>query len=843
MTLPIHACLAELCNALNQRHEAVLQAPPGAGKTTQVPLTLLEQPWLGQQKIIVLEPRRVAALNAATRMAQMLGEEVGQTVGYRMRQATKVSAQTRIEVITEGLLTRWLQDDPELTGIGLIIFDEFHERSINTDTGLALALQARELFRDSSQPLKLLIMSATLDGDAIAKLLNDAPIITSQGRCFEVAINYEKTKNSQYPNDIINPVLQTLQHAIKNESGSILVFLPGAGEISRIYDAINTTLPSHVSCHPLHGNLNLNEQKAAIAPAAKDMRKIVLATDIAETSLTIEGVNVVIDSGLCRSPSFDPNTGLTRLHTQAISQASAEQRAGRAGRTEPGTCYRLWSESAQQQKAKFTPPEITAADLMPLAITLLNWGVNHPSELIWLNPPPEANWQQALDALIKIGALKRNDSQQYQLTALGEKLGQFACHPRLARLLLAAQDYHMLDVGAELAALLSERSPKFLGSDLHQILLALKESKPALKGWQQRVKQLAEQLAKPLKNTAKAPPKNLKAHAQGDLIGLLLAVAFPERIAKKRSENNGIAVFQMANGRAVQIALTESLGHANWLSVAEAGGLAGKNNDVIFGGAFLNIELFTAELKNLVTQKTIAQWQEDKNRFVAEQQDCIGQIILRSQKINDLDNALKTQALKNLIQQKGLSLLNWDDDAKQLQARIQLAKKYRNSDWPDVSDDYLLAHLDDWLSPHLTQVKTLADFKKIAVTTLLNNLLMWPQAKELDAQIPSQIKIPSGRFATIDYQYSPPVLAVKLQEMFGCQTTPSIANGNIVLMLHLLSPAKKPLQVTQDLASFWANSYIEVKKEMRGRYPKHPWPDDPLSMEATALTKRKLSNL
>ena len=839
MTLPINECLPALLDALNHHHQAVLQAPPGAGKTTQVPLALLNQPWLGHQKIVVLEPRRVAALNAATRMASLLGEPVGQTVGYRMRQANKTSAQTRIEVVTEGLLTRWLQTDPELTGVGAILFDEFHERSINTDVGLALCLQARELFRDPKTPLKLLIMSATLDGDAIAQLLKpspdqNVPIITSQGRCYPVTMHYLKTTKSLHkPHDFLADLLPCIQHAISQEAGSILVFLPGAGEITRTQQALSASLGPHISCHPLHGSLSLDEQKAAIMPAAQGTRKIVLATDIAETSLTIEGVRVVIDTGLTRTPAFDPNTGLTRLHTQAISQASAEQRAGRAGRTEPGSCYRLWREAEQTQKAKFTAPEILSADLMPLAVTLLQWGVNHPSELLWLNPIPEANWQQALSALRNLGALNDNG----QLNHLGESLNQYACHPRLARLLIAAQTYQAPKLGALLAAILSERTPKALGSNLADAVSAATAPKAGPhKAWQNRVQQLAKQWVP-------SAQKDAPSMHTDDLMGLLVAVAFPERIAKQKNTANNMAIFQLANGRAVQVALTEAIAHQPWLSIADAGGIAGKIQDTIFSAVNLNPTLFDNELAPLTHAHTLAEWCTAKNRFIAEEQIRIGHIIIRSKKNDNLPSTLKVQALKQLIQQKGLGLLNWDEDTQQLRARLALAHSLYGDPWPKVDDETLINTLDNWLTPELATINTLNDFKKINIAHLLNTLLPWALTPIFNADLPTSIAIPSGRQATINYLTTPPVLAVKLQEMFGCKTTPTIAKGRISLILHLLSPAKKPLQVTQDLASFWANSYTEVKKEMRGRYPKHPWPDDPLSAQATELTKKKMQHI
>jgi ATP-dependent helicase HrpB len=852
-----------LRTALNIYHQAVLQAPPGAGKTTQIPLSLLNEPWLAHQKIVMLEPRRVAALNAATRMAHLLGEEVGQTVGYRMRQATKVSARTRIEVITEGLLTRWLQEDPELTGVGLLIFDEFHERSLNSDAGLALALQARALFRADEHPLKLLVMSATLEGENIAALLlapegntelrqtnpghiemHRCPMITSEGRSFPVVVHYRlpptRLAKSAFANALLPLLVETIHYALNNDKGSILVFLPGVKEINLTQAALAHNLPDNISVLPLHGGLKLAEQQAAIVPLQgpnKSAKKIVLATDIAETSLTIEGVSVVIDTGLTRNPEFDPNTGLTRLHTQPISQASAEQRAGRAGRMEPGVCYRLWSQAQHHQRAKYSTAEILSADLMPLALTLIDWGVDNPNELQWLNPPPQANWRQALDALRKIGILTVDN----QLTAMGNQASQFACHPRLARLMIEAQHQGAGLLGATLAALLSERLPRHLGTNLADHLNALKSnlSTKTDQHWRERVRQLTQQLSKNLLNL---PNKGSPSHrlSEDDLSGLIIAKAFPEHIAKRKSLTNESAIFQLANGRAAQLPISDPLAHSQWLSIADAGGLAGNSHDVIFAAANLNPRFFDDELASYLHSETIAQWQHDKGRFIAEERRCLGNIIIQQKTLLNISADIKRQALTTLIRDQGLDLLDWSDDAKQLAARVNFLRRVVGQPWPDMSNEGLLHQLDDWLTPHLDSVKTLNDFKKIPVADLLNALLPWPLVRELNQLAPTTIAIPSGRNAMIDYRQSPPVLAVKLQEMFGCSSTPTIVNGQQTLMLHLLSPAKQPLQITQDLAAFWANSYDDVKKQMKGRYPRHPWPDNPLTMAATAKTKRAL---
>ena len=855
--LPIYACLDELAQALLQRDEVVLQAPPGAGKTTQIPLTLLKQPWLGQQKIIVLEPRRVAALNAATRMAEMLGEVVGQTVGYRMRGASKVGPNTQIEVITEGLLTRKLQEDPELTGVGIVVFDEFHERSINTDTGLALCLQAREVFRE--HPLKLLIMSATLDGESVAELLGNAPMITSEGRAFPVECRYlnQPLKNNAL---LVEQVAKTVLQALEQEPGDALVFLPGVSEINRAYAAINAFLPENIQCYTLHGGLSLADQKASLEPSVSGQRKVVLATDIAETSLTIQGVRIVVDAGLVRAPEFDPNTGLTRLDTQGISLASAEQRAGRAGRLESGCCYRLWTEVQHKQKVAHAAPEIVCSDLMPLAMTLLAWGARHFDELSWLTPPKVANWQQALDALRAIDAIDESD----ELTTEGVKLSTFPCHPRVAKLLRVAQENAFTHIGCLVAAVLSEKAPRGLSVDLTQIVARLLARDASLsKSWRNRIASLSRQFETLLSATHSDEYSDKdrgriragaqqKTRAQNDKrgiedIGWAMAKAFPERIAKRHAAQEGIAVFKLANGRAAHLDMSEPLAHYQWIVVADAGGHKGTKQDRIFLGAPLNEEVFSSVLADRVTPHVVAQWDEKKQRFIAETQHRIGKLIIASEPIRDLPPNVKATALTELVRQKGLSILHWSESAQQLCAKVHYLRERYGEPWPDLSDEGLLHRLEQWLTPALEDqttpsINTLNDFKKIAIDPLIAQQLPWPLPQQLKILLPERVLVPSGREVVVDYMQNPPVLAVKLQEMFGCQTTPTVMNDELKLMLHLLSPAKRPLQVTQDLGAFWQNGYDSVKKEMRGRYPKHPWPDDPLAAAATAYTKKRAQN-
>lgn len=842
--LPISDCLDEIRSQLEQHNHLVLEAPPGAGKTTCVPLALLDSPWLNGQKILMLEPRRVAALNAAHRLAALLGESVGQTVGYRMRQATCVSAETRIEVITEGLLTRQLQSDPELSGIGAIIFDEFHERSIHSDTALAMALMARSLFREDN-PLKLVVMSATLDGAKITQYLSqDAPCpqVTSQGRAFPVDIHYEaiapmasmQTKSSRIN---AQALAQFIAKTLQTHVGSVLVFLPGAGEINKTYAALKPLLSSECQLFTLHGNLKLDEQQLAIKAPAIGKRKVVLATDIAETSLTIEGVRVVIDTGLARKPHFDPNTGLTRLNTEKIAKASAEQRAGRAGRTEPGIAYRLWSEQEHHLRRDYSPPEIINADLMPLALSLFSFGCQGLDELCWIDRPSDANWQQAIDQLQTLGAIKDT-----QLTGDGEYFAKLPCHPRLARLLITGYELGFGNTACDLAAIMSEKSPSELGCDLHTHVNALTSTKAQLRPWQQRVKTLAKQF-KQLLPKANIEKADVSAEIdETDCVGILVACAFPERIAQRKHSSTGDCFFKLANGRQANISQHEPLAHEPYLAIAEAGGFSGQQSDRIFSAAALNPSHFGGSLKALCETRVYAHWEIASGRYISEEHAILGKLTLNKKPIKNTDTETRSQALLALIKAEGLSLLHWSDKAQNLRARMQFLHRTYASEWPDVGDQALIEHLDNWLSPALSNISHLNELKSIELADYLIALLPWPHPNTLNTLAPSSVAVASGRDASIDYSQTPPVVAVKLQEMFGCTENPAIANGAVKINIHLLSPNGRPLAMTGDIGFFWANAYNEVKKEMRGRYPKHPWPDDPINAVATAKTNRALRN-
>lgn len=843
-SLPIFSVLSDLVLAIQNHDALVLEAPPGAGKTTQVPLALLDQPWLGDQKIIVLEPRRLAAKTAAERMAEQLGEKIGETVGYRVRLDSKIGPDTRIEIVTEGILTRLLQSDPSLEGYGLVIFDEFHERSLDADLGLALTLQSREIFRDD-QPLKLLVMSATLDGKRIAELLDNAPIIKSEGRSYPVQSIYcgqpgeferleQKTTN-------------TIINALKEQSGSLLCFLPGSGEIARVAESLETQLKmsdlDNIIITPLYGDLSLQQQHAAINPAEDGIRKVVLATNIAETSLTIQGVQIVVDSGLCKVARYDPNTAMNRLFTRRISVASATQRAGRAGRLSPGVCYRLWNEGQQEQLSAFQAPEIAQADLTPLALQLFSWGVKDPRELAWLDLPPKGTFEQAKSTLYRLGAL----SDQDQVTPHGEMMASLPAHPRISHMLIKGHELGLTEKACQIAALLMERDPfNRNGADISLRLDWLSSKPDRHKGAWHRINQqfrhyqrLCKQLDITSSPTGKIP-ENMAA-------GLLLAFAFPDRISKQRS--TGSAYYRTSIGRACELTDSDALSKNQWLTIAQVTSHEHKATDKITMAASVSPDLIQLYMPEQCSIRDTVAWNTSGDRLLQESQTCIGSLVWKSEAISAPSPDAITAATIELIRKRGLTCLPWTEELHAWKQRViflYLETEKNASDsiaapnpWPDLRDNWLLANLEQWLGPYLHNISHVNHLKKLELKSILQALLPWPLPQDLENLAPERIQVPSGSRIKIDYSQSPPALAVKLQEMFGCKETPVIARG-VALQVHLLSPARRPLQVTQDLESFWKNAYTEVQKEMKGRYPKHPWPDNPLEAIATAKTKRKI---
>ena len=819
--LPIDDILPELKQALVDNDNVILSAQPGAGKTTRVPLALKDEAWLQGKKILMLEPRRIAARNAALFMAATLNEKVGQQVGYRMRLDNKVSSETRIEVITEGVLNRYLQQDPELNEVGLIIFDEHHERSLNTDLGLALCLQCQQLFRDD---LKILVMSATLDKEPLEALL-DAPSLHSDGRSYPVALRYQ-SYNSDSP--LANQMASLIHTALQQETGSILAFLPGARDIQQVQQLLSARLSDalhndQITIHPLFGQLNDKQQQAAIAPAPKGQRKIVLATNIAESSLTIEGIRVVVDSGLEKQLQYNPRSGMNQLKQRAISQASATQRAGRAGRKEDGVCYRLWSESQNDSMERHASAEISRVDLCDLVINISQWGVT-ADELEWLTPPPAAHLNQATDLLEQLGLIDKH----HNLTTAGELCGQLGMHPRLALLLINACHSNHFQAALNIAAALQEM-PKDLRNldDVDNILRAIANS-PARypfitqqsRSWSGQISSLSE---------------NIAATQQPFSFAQLLALSFPDRIARLRSQQDG-RHYQLSNGRSAHLWYDSPLMHKDWLVALEVE----QDNQ---GGSIIRkaisieesevIELFADQIEQ---QVSIA-WDES-GQLKAQQQDRLFALTLSSTAIQSLDDEQWQDAWQQYLLSKGLSVLPWDEECKQLQARLNLLRENFDG-WPDFSDRALLSDMKEWLLPIIWQYRSEKQLQKLDLKQALFNRLGWDKVSELDKLVPEKIEVPSGSKHKIDYSSHPPVLAVKLQEMFGYQGNPAVCNGKVELMLHLLSPAQRPLQVTQDLTGFWNGSYSEVRKEMRGRYPKHPWPENPLEAQATRHTKKR----
>ncbi len=831
--LPIYEIIPEVKKKISSHNSLVLQAPPGAGKTTVVPLELLNEPFLKNRKIIMLEPRRLAARAAANRMASILGEKVGETIGYRVRMETKVGPNTKIEVVTEGILTRQLQSDPELKNIGLVIFDEFHERSIEADLGLALCLDIQEGLRDD---FKLIIMSATLDGDKVSILMDHAPIITSQGQAFPV----EKRFLPRKPNERIEQAMTSaILKALNEEKGSILAFLPGAGEIERTKKLLEEKPLGHnVSINPLYGMMNFADQDKAIKPTKKEERKVVLATAIAETSLTIEGIRIVIDSGLSRNAFYDTKSGMPGLETKMLSKASADQRMGRAGRLEAGVCYRLWSEAADRSLIPFTVPEIKRVDLTSLVLSLNQWGVRNLSDLKWLDQPDKAVIDRAIDLLKSLEALNDNG-----ITAFGKKMASLPMHPRLSHMVIKAEEIGHGTLALYIAALLEERDilslkPDQRTADLRLRIEALNHIK---KNEITEAKKLGSKItvAKRILQQVKIRHRNFRmdeAFVDIDKTGLCLSFAFPDRIAGLRKGSEG--AYLLSGGRGAKLLPDDPLMINQFLAVGYLD--KGAKDARIFLAAPIDRQDLEDYFNKQIDTEPDISWDDRSRSVLAEEKTLLGKLPLQIVKINNPDSDQISEAMLYGIRKLGLSILPWNKKSMALRRRIELLKIH-NEITVDFSDQALLNNMEEWLLPYLYGISTIANLSKLNMTEILKNALDWQDQKKLDDLTPSHIKVPSASNVKIDYEVNPPVLAVKLQEMFGALESPKIVNGKINLTLHLLSPAGRPLQITTDLKGFWNSSYKEVRKEMKGRYPKHPWPEDPFIATPTKKIKSKVN--
>ncbi|PYB15070.1 ATP-dependent helicase HrpB [Serratia marcescens] len=815
--MPVSAVLDELLAALQSAPQVLLHAPTGAGKSTWLPLQILAKAGL-PGRIIMLEPRRLAAKNVAYRLAQQLGEEPGQTVGYRMRAESKSGPQTRLEVVTEGILTRMLQQDAELQGVSLVILDEFHERSLQADLALALLLDVQQGLRDD---LKLLIMSATLDNARLSQVLPEAPVVVSEGRSFPVERLYQPLASHQRLEDGVAAAVKRL---LAEQPGSLLLFLPGVAEINRVLERLTGEVASDTDLCPLYGALPLAQQQKAIQPAASGRRKVVLATNIAETSLTIEGIRLVVDSGLERVARYDVRNGLTRLATQRISQASMGQRAGRAGRLEPGICWHLFAKEQAERAAEHAEPDILQSDLTGFWLELLQWGCHDPAQLTWLDAPPAAALAAARALLHRLGATDDGG----KLTAPGRQMAALGCEPRLAAMLVAgaALSADGLATAALLAALLEE-PPRGGQMDIGYWLSRpqpnwLSRPQP---NWRQRAAQLTKRL-----------PQRA-GQIDVDLAPRLLAQAFTDRIAQRRGQDGR---YLLANGLGAAMNQDEALSRAPWLIVPSL--LQGHNSPDarILLALPVDIDALAAQLPAIVTQRTAVEWDDEKGTLRAWKRQQIGRLTLRAQPLAKPADEELQQALLDWVRAQGLAVLNWEGAAEQLRVRLQCAQAWLpEAAWPAMDEEPLLAALEQWLLPSLNGVRDLRGLKQVNIAEALSRLLDWQQKQRLDNALPTHYTVPTGSRLPIRYEAGkPPALAVRLQEVFGEQRSPMLAEGRIPVVLELLSPAHRPLQITGDLAAFWQGAYREVQKEMKGRYPKHVWPDDPATAVPTRRTKK-----
>ncbi len=812
--LPIDAVLDELSGTLERSNTAVLVAPPGAGKTTRVPLALRDAVWVGDKKIIVLEPRRIAARASAERMAKSLGERVGDTVGYRVRFGSKISRATRIEVVTEGIFTRQILDDPELTGVAAVLFDEFHERSLDADLGLALARDAQQGLRED---LRILVMSATLDGARVARLLGNAPVVESEGRAYPVETRYVGRKPDA---PVERQMAETIASALRADAGSVLAFLPGAAEIRRTQTMLAERVhDASVEIVPLFGALDSAVQDRAISPAPKGQRKVVLATSIAETSLTIEGVRIVVDSGLARVPRYEPDIGLTRLETVRASRAAVDQRRGRAGRTEPGVCYRLWDEPQTASLAAYTQPEILSADLSSLVLDLAQWGVNDPSALSFLDPPPQPAWKEARDLLRELDALDADG----RLTDEGRRLRALALPPRLARMIVDAADHGAAAQAADIAAILTERG---LGGDSVDLEVRLDQFRRDRSPRAQSARDLARRWAQQVSSaSARAGDADIST-------GLMLAFAFPDRVAR----NRGNGSFVLANGRGAAVDPASSLARVPYIAVGELTGTAASGRILL--AAPLAIEDIERHFAAHIEARDEVSFDQNAMALRARRRRKLYAITMADAPVALTPSEETARIFAEGICAAGLDRLPWSKAARQWRDRVTFLRKAEGDSWPDLSEAGLAERREDWLVPLLADKTSLKDISPGDVSDAVMALLPWDLRARLDREAPTHFEAPTGTMLAIDYEAEQgPTIAVRLQELFGLNVHPSIARGAVPLVLELLSPAQRPVQVTRDLPGFWRGSYAAVRTDLRGRYPRHPWPDDPAHAEPTRRAK------
>jgi ATP-dependent helicase HrpB len=816
--LPITDVIPEIKKELSQHNTLIVNAPPGAGKSTLLPLALMNESWLQGKKILMLEPRRLAAKTIAARMSELLAEKVGNSIGYRVRFENVIGDSTKVEVITEGILTRMLQSDNALEAVGLVIFDEFHERSIHADVALALCRESQQVLRPD---LKILVMSATLNMPELESLLK-APVVVSDGRQYPVeVIHCGEQDQMLLPEMTANIIIK----ATKEKEGDVLAFLPGQGEILKCEEILKRHL-KEFAIHPLYGVLPYHKQRSAILPNRNGKRKIVLATSIAETSLTIEGVKIVVDSGFGRTQKFDPNTGLSRLVTIMIGKDSADQRTGRAGRLSAGTCYRMWSKATDNRMSAYRTPEILEADLTPLALELAQWGINDINKLSWLSSPPKGTYHHALDTLTQLNAFKDG-----RITEHGTQIHKLPCHPRLGHMMLMAKENDLLSLATDLSALLEERDPlgREAGININERLIVLRRlrSENRLSKNFARIDKVASSYRKLFDvDIENRPVDNYET-------GVLLAQAYPERIAYARPGNN--AQFQLANGSYAMVGHRDDLAHEPWLAVAHMDARDG------MGKIFLASPLNPKDLAPLVESHDNIKWDSDSGRLQANTELRIGSIILQSKPLKDPDEAACRLAVSLAIKTEGKQLLTFTEEVIQLQYRVlSLQQWYPEGNWPDFKTDTLL-NKQEWIKPYLNNIKYEEDLNRLDLKEILFYTLDVEQQQLLNKLAPSKIKVPSD--SSIDLQYttdgSTPILSVRLQEVFGMLTTPTINNGQTSVLMHLLSPGFKLVQITSDLESFWSDAYFEVKKDLKRRYPKHSWPDNPLEAEAIKGVKRK----